>query len=171
METRYEVQVSTQVSTVPHDGYEIVIRALEGEREFRVPIPVRSSDTISNIKHKYSETQGVRLNGREFFYDGKQLKDDRTLESYGVQAGGVIALTPRLTEYGFIIFAILPDKRLPLMVLGSDTVSALKQKIEEIEGIPSKRQRIAIAGKRLEDERSLSEYSISRDTEVTVEGA
>lgn len=170
METHYEVQVLTQVNTAPTNEYEIVIRAIEDqERESRVPLSVRSSDTIANVKRQYSELQGVRLNGRELVYNGLQLRDDRTLESYGVRAGQALALIPRLAEYGFVIFAILPDKRLPLMVLGSDTVYALKLKIEESEGISPKRQQISLAGKTLEDQQSLSQYSISRETEVTVE--
>lgn len=171
METHYEVQVLTQVNTAPTNEYEIVIRAIEDqERESRVPLSVRSSDTVADVKRKYSELQGVRLNGREFVYNGMQLRDDRTLESYGVRAGQALALIPRLAEYGFVIFAILPDKRLPLMVLGSDTVYALKLKIQESEGISPKRQQISLAGKALEDQQSLSQYSISRETEVTVEG-
>lgn len=170
METHYEVQVLTQVNTAPTSEYEIVIRAIEDqERESRVPLSVRSSDTVADVKRKYSELQGVRLNGRELVYNGMQLQDDRNLESYGVRAGQALALIPRLAEYGFVIFAILPDKRLPLMVLGSDTVYALKLKIQESEGISPKHQQISLAGKVLEDRQSLSQYSISRETEVTVE--
>ncbi|KIO17965.1 hypothetical protein M407DRAFT_32363 [Tulasnella calospora MUT 4182] len=169
MATHYEVQVFTRVTTETDAECEIVIRAMEGEHESRTPISIRLSDTVSNVKRKYSELQGVGLNGREFVYNGMQLQDDRTLESYGLKAGENLTLIPRLAEYGFVIFARLADKRLPLMVLKSDTVYALKLKIQESEGISPKAQKIFLNGSALEDQRSLSEYSISRETEVTVE--
>lgn len=61
-------------------------------------------------------------------------------------------------------------KNIRLMVLSSDTVEKLKQKIQAKEKIPSDRQRIFFSGKELEDNRTLSEYSIQAGTTVHLVG-
>ena len=58
----------------------------------------------------------------------------------------------------------LTGKTLTLEVVPSETIESVKKKIEITEGISSHAQRLIFAGKQLEDERSLFNYNIQRDT-------
>eukprot|EP01043_Picozoa_sp_COSAG02_P008654 COSAG02_NODE_281_length_25776_cov_37.797998_12_plen_1099_part_00 len=63
-----------------------------------------------------------------------------------------------------IFLKILTDKTITLEIEGSDSVHALKVKVQSHEGIPIEQQRLIFAGKILEDDRSVNEYNIQRES-------
>jgi ubiquitin len=65
-----------------------------------------------------------------------------------------------------LLVKTLTGKTIEIEVKLTDTVTALKDKVADKEGIPADQQRLIFAGKQLEDGKTLADYQITDNSTV-----
>ena len=58
------------------------------------------TDNVIVIKNALQEKEGIQIDQIKLIYSGKQLNDDKTLESYNIAAGATIHMVLQLRGGG-----------------------------------------------------------------------
>ena len=132
----------------------VYARATGLNAEPETPIE-KSKPNVQDKEEIASERQHLILNDEE-------LIDDRTLKYYNIQLGSTILLF--LLLRGRIHVKTQTGIMITLEVVPEDTIENVKKKMFEEEGIAVESTRILYAGKTLEDQRTLGDYNIRRES-------
>ena len=132
----------------PRGGSELYIRTLSGKT---ITLEVLPTDTVADLKEMIKDKEGISPDEQTLFYAGQKLEDMSTLSSCNIPMESMLHLVAPFYPMMKIFVRISTGKTLTLDVLFSDTISNIKLKVEDMEGIPCNQQRLFFAGTELED--------------------
>ena len=149
-------------------GMHIVVKMMTGKT---ITLDVEPETSIEAAKRQIEDKEGIPPDQQHLVYRGKQLEYGRTLKEYNIQNESILGLLVSRLQPGMQIFVKMmtsPEKMITLEVEPRTSIEELKVKIPDKEGIPADRQRLTLAGKELEDSRSLEDSNVQKESTLTL---
>ncbi|XP_051186384.1 polyubiquitin [Lolium perenne] len=146
----------------PASSYKIYVKMLK-----TVALDVNCTDTVDQVKSKFSAMEGIDKSAQELFFAGIHLKNADKLADYNITTNSSVDL--HVTD-GMQISVKIPSvgKTIKLNVKKSNRVADLKAEIEQNEGILRDNQILMYAGRQLEDNQTLSQCDLRNDQPLHV---
>jgi ubiquitin C len=140
---------------------QIFLKTLTGRT---MTLNVEANDTIEEVKRRITEKEGIPVGEQRLIFGGKNLESERTIADYNIQNESTIHLILRLRGGMQVFVKTLTGRTMTIDVEATDSITSIKEKITNKEGIPVTEQRLIFGGKQLENERTIADYNIQKES-------
>ena len=123
---------------------------------------VDAIDSVLALKQQLHKAGHVRIppEDQRLVFQGHRLEDQYTICDYGIRSGSTLHLISRSEGLLRLLVRTLSQQSFNVEVEAQSTVESLKDAIERKTGVPSRRQCLLFAGREMENDRALSDYSL-----------
>ena len=130
------------------------------------PFDISTSETILSLKKIISKEEDIPLGNLEMSYNGMKLNNDKNLLDYNIPNQSIIEAY-FFSENGYQIFVkTLTGKTITLNVQPYYKIVYIRELIKLKEGFPMEKQRIVYEGIQIEDNRTLADYNIQKESTI-----
>ena len=127
-------------------------------------LEVKETDNILNIKKEIEKYIYIKPEYQNLFFEEKELEDNKNISDYDIKNESIINLR-MINVKGYQIFVkTLTGKILQINVFPIYSIGIIKRLIYDKEDIKKDSQRLIFEGRQLEDNRTLEDYNIQRDS-------
>ena len=144
------------------NNFGIIIVSYNG----KINLDVQPDNTIEEVKSRIQSKEGILSAEQRLYFDGKCLRDDRTLASYNIQNGSTVQLVFRLRGGFYIFIKSFDGKTGAIEVEIENTIREIKEKIHQRISVKPHQQRLIFGGKQLKDNRTLADYQVQSNSTI-----
>ncbi|CAB5395627.1 unnamed protein product [Rhizophagus irregularis] len=151
------------LSITPRSSMTIYVESMT---EKTIELKVNWSDTVEQIKEMIQNLKGVPPRIQRISFAEKELSGSETLSYYNIQKLSTLYLEFKAKIY---VKTKRTGEEIILNVVTSDTISQIKQNIQDRKGIPLNHQRLIFTDRQLYDEYTLLDYNIEDESTLHLE--
>ena len=130
-------------------------------------VPIEDYMSIKQIKIRYCAKKCLDLKGKELYYRGKKLNDEKNLEFYKIPWESTLYVLNMPNKINVYIRS-LSGKEFKIEANEFDNILQIKLKIYEFENIPLDKQIVLLNKKILDDEKCIRDLNINGDVHLIV---
>ena len=134
--------------------------------ETHIELDVDPNDSIAKLKSMIKVKRGFSVDEQRIVYNGRNLEDDQTVRDYNIQNKSTLNLVLPVMKVTIQKETMGRVYILTLEVSPNDSILDVKQKIQDLTGVPFRKQNLFLGGKELQNIFTIAKYNIQNKSVI-----